>query len=202
MPCSWQNWEPLSVDNWILLCKKQRRLHDIEIGPTDRPLAPVLEKEIDLLASSFENVDSLNLYPDKLDRLLACQKLLKAKPKVSKLFLTSGFQYVGETIPDDLHDTSTRPGLFTRTMFRHMLPFESCTPMVLKSVSFDSIELRYAADTYMKIMNFHLLEDLEIHESVKTSEMISRIETDIKIGVWAQMCCSHSLPNPIYAHLG
>lgn len=136
----------------------------------DRPLTPILEKEIDLLADSFKDVTSLHFYPDKLDRLLACQKLLEAKPKISKLYLSSGFVYVGEPLPDDLHDSSTRPGLLTRTMFSHMLPFESCTPMTLRSVSFDNITLRYSADTYMKIMTFHSLEDLQIHESVKTSD--------------------------------
>lgn len=172
IPCSWQNWEPLSVDNWLLLCRKQQRLQAVEIGAMDRALAPILEKEIDIIANSFKEVVSLHFYPDKLDRLQACQKLLQAKPNISKLYLSSGFQFTGDPIPDDLHDSSTRPGLLTRTMFSHMQPFESCTPMAIRNLSFDNIELRYAADTYMKVITFRTLEDLQIHELVEALRSI------------------------------
>lgn len=166
MTCSWQNWEPLSVDNWLLLCRKQQRLQAVEVGAMDRALAPILEKDVDIIANSFKDVVSLHFYPDKLDRLQACQKLLQAKPNISKLYLSSGFQFTNDPIPDDLHDSSTRPGLLTRTMFSHMLPFESCKPMAIRNLSFDNIELRYAADTYMKVFTFTTLEDLQIHELV------------------------------------
>ena len=131
----------------------------------DRPLAPAIEKEIDL-AENFRDVTILHFYPDKLDRLQACQKILQAKPGITKLYLANGFQYSGEPVPDDLHDSSTQPGLLTRTLFSHMRPFESCTPMALKYLSLDNIELRYAADTYLKIINFCTLEELQIDESV------------------------------------
>lgn len=130
----------------------------------DRPLAPLFEKEIDI-AENFKEVTSLHFYPDSLDRLQVCQKILQAKPKITKLYLALGFQYV-DSIPEDLHDSSTRPGLLTRTMFSHMQPFDSCSPMALKNLSFDNIELRYAADTYMKVISFNTLEDLQIHELV------------------------------------
>lgn len=129
----------------------------------DRPLTPALEKEINM-TENFKHVTSLHFYPDKLDRLQACQKILEAKPKITKLYLASGFQYSGEIIPNDLHDSSTRPGLLTRTMFSHLQPFDSCSPMALKNLSFDNIELRHAADTYMKVITFDTLEDLQIHE--------------------------------------
>lgn len=35
---SWQNWEPFSMDNWILLMKKQKRLKAVEIGSVDRDI--------------------------------------------------------------------------------------------------------------------------------------------------------------------
>lgn len=128
----------------------------------DRPLTPVLEKEINI-AENFKRATSVHFYPDKLDRLQACQRILEAKPNITKLCLASGFQYSGE-IPNDLHDSSTRPGLLTRTMFSHLQPFDSCTPMVLKNLSLENIELRHAADTYMKVITFSTLEDLQIHE--------------------------------------
>ena len=33
---SWQNWEPFSMDNWVLLMKKQKRLKAVEIESVDR----------------------------------------------------------------------------------------------------------------------------------------------------------------------
>ena len=35
---SWQNWEPFSMDNWLLLMKKQKRLKAVEVNSTDREL--------------------------------------------------------------------------------------------------------------------------------------------------------------------
>ena len=32
---SWQNWEPFSMDNWVLLMKKQKRLKAVEIESVD-----------------------------------------------------------------------------------------------------------------------------------------------------------------------
>lgn len=79
------------------------------------------------------------------------------------LRLSSSFGYNGAVIPDDLEDSSTHPGLFTRKIFGHMEPFEtSCAPMILKKLSIDHIDLRYAADTYMKVIRFSALESLLI----------------------------------------
>lgn len=133
----------------------------------DSNIAPLLGKDIDI-AESFKDVESLNFYPDTVDRLQACQKLLEAKPSITKLYLAPGFRFTGTPIPDNLHDSSTQPGLLTRTMFSHMLPFESCTPMALKNLSLDNIELRYAADTFLKVITFNTLEDLQLHELVNS----------------------------------
>ncbi|MCJ1398753.1 hypothetical protein MMC11_001954 [Xylographa trunciseda] len=100
---SWQNWEPLSVDNFLLLCNKQRSLRVLEIGPMDRPLAPVLEKYPDIFHKMTE-LSSIDVYPDTVDRLKASQKLLQAKPDIDHLCISTGFEYSNED-PDDLHDS-------------------------------------------------------------------------------------------------
>lgn len=97
------------MDNWILLMKKQKRLKAVEIASVDRPFMPVLEKQPQLL-KDLECPKSLHFYPDSLDRLQACQKLLEAQPNVSELQLSSGF-HPGVEIPEGLDDSSTRPGL-------------------------------------------------------------------------------------------
>ena len=86
---------------------------------------------------------------------------METQTKFNELQLSSGFAYAGQ-VPDDLEDSSTRPGLLTRTIFSHMMPFETCTPMILKKLSIDNIDLHYAGDTYMKFIKFSALESLVI----------------------------------------
>ena len=140
---SWQTWEPFSVDNFLLLCKKQKKLRLIEIGPMDRALDPVLEKQPDFFEDLTE-IKSIDCYPESIDRLKAAQRALKAKPGIQNLCVSTGFEYAQEglEIPPDLQDSSTRPGLLTRTLFSHMMPFETCTPYTLKDLDLDTIELR------------------------------------------------------------
>ena len=150
------------MDNWILLMKKQKRLKAIEIASVDRPFIPVLEKHPNLLAE-LAGPKGLHFYPDNLDRLKACQKALEAHPNVAGLQLSSGFEQDSDDIPEDLQDASTRPGLMTRTIFSHFLPFDRCTnPMALRKLTLHNIDLRYAADTYMKVIQFSGLESLVV----------------------------------------
>ena len=148
------------MDNWVLLMKKQKRLKAVEIESVDRNFMPELDKNPSLL-TDLQGATSLHFYPDSLDRLKACQRVVETQTKFNELQLSSGFAYAPQT-PDDLEDSSTRPGLLTRTIFSHMMPFETCTPMVLKKLSIDNIDLRYAADTYMKFIAFSALESLVI----------------------------------------
>ena len=149
------------MDNWILLMKKQKRLKAVEIASVDRPFMPVLEKQPSL-TTNLTNLRSLHFYPDNLDRLKASQKLLETQPTISELQLSSGFHPDVE-IPEDLQDSSTRPGLMTRTIFSHFLPFERCTtPMTLKKLTLDNVDLRYATDTYMKFIQFSALESFVV----------------------------------------
>ena len=76
--------------------------------------------------------------------------------------LSPGFQFVMGSIPPDLHDSSTRPGLLFRTIFSHMLPLESCTRLKLSKITMDNVDVRYAADTYMRAIDFSCLESLVI----------------------------------------
>lgn len=106
----------------------------------DRPLFPVLEKNPDIF-DKLPNINSIDVYPDTIDRLKASQKLLEAKPNIDHLCVSTGFEYSNED-PDELHDTSTRPGLISRILFGHLMPFETCKPYVLKNLDLDNIELR------------------------------------------------------------
>ena len=146
LPCnilemfSWQNWEQLSLHNFLLLCKKQKKLKVIDIGPMDQELLPVLNKNPDIFKNMLELL-SIDMYPDTLDRLRSCQKILQDKPNIEYLNVCDSFIY-GDDVPSDLHDSSTRPGLITRTLFSHMQPWNKCNPLKLKHLDLDTINLR------------------------------------------------------------
>ena len=122
--------------------------------------AAELEKDLGPL-TNLEGAISLHFYPDTIDRLKACQKVMETQTKLNELQISSAFSYTGH-IPHDLEDSSTRPGLLTRTIFSHMMPFEKCNPISPKKLTIESIDLRYAADTYMKLIKFSALESLVI----------------------------------------
>ena len=106
----------------------------------DRPLLPLVEKHQNIF-NDLPDLHSIDLYPDTIDRLKASQNLLHDKPCVKYLCISNAFEYSNED-PDDLHDSSTRPGLFSRTLFSHMQPFDRCEPMTLRSLELDTICLR------------------------------------------------------------
>ncbi|MCJ1411703.1 hypothetical protein MMC19_005795 [Ptychographa xylographoides] len=170
---SWQNWEPLSVDNFILLCKKQHKLRVIEIGPMDTALTPILQKNLGIF-ENLKELNSIDMYPDSVDRLKASQILLQAKPEIAHLCVSNGFEYSNE-VPEDLHDSSTRHGLLSRTLFSHMQPFETCKPYCLSSLDLDTVELRYAADTWLKVIKFSLLEKLEIRNCAGADVLFAQL---------------------------
>lgn len=170
------------MDNWILLCKKQKKLKAIEIAAVDKPYMPVLEKDPSLLTDLTE-LRMLHFYPESLDRLHACQKALELHPNVREMQLSPGFQNLpGNNMPD-LHDTSTRPGLIFRTVFSHMNPLENCAPVRLRKLTIDNIDVRYAADTYMKAIDFSCLESIVIGGCPGVDAM------------FAQMSKAHIRPN-------
>ena len=130
----------------MLLLRKQKKLRCIEVGPLDKPLVHILEKQPNLV-NDFMDVRTLDIYPEALDRIKVAQKLLAANPKIRNITVSNGFEYASdpEDNPPDLQDSSTRPGLLTRTLFSHMLPFERCQPYSLHDLDLDGIELRVSS---------------------------------------------------------
>ena len=154
----------ISADNLVLLWKKQKRLQEMEIDATDLPLIPILEEKPHVF-NDFKNVPELAFYPDKLDGLRVSQKILQASPGVKELTVSAGaFRASDERVPDDLQDTSTRAGLISRTIFSHLQPFDRCSPHMLTWLRLEHISLRYAADTYLRVIKFSVLKSLELYQ--------------------------------------
>ena len=106
----------------------------------DTALTPILQKNLGIF-ENLKELNSIDMYPDSVDRLKASQILLQAKPEIAHLCVSNGFEYSNE-VPEDLHDSSTRHGLLSRTLFSHMQPFETCKPYCLSSLDLDTVELR------------------------------------------------------------
>lgn len=153
---SWHPWETFSANNLALLYRKQKKMDWFEGITLDRDIWPTLEKQMDV-DEVFTNGRKLGLFPDSPQSLEFCQKLLVKMPKVEKIILHSNFP-----LSREVNDSSTGPGLITRTLFRHMQPFYACTPMVLRDITLQSVSLRYAADTYCKLINFRTIGAIRI----------------------------------------
>ncbi|KAI9839416.1 MAG: hypothetical protein M1838_004329 [Thelocarpon superellum] len=160
----WTSYDEFSADNFVLLCKKQRKLSCIEVGPMDMCLLQALDKEPEVL-KNLHDLHALDLYPDNADCLQTCAKMLECAPKLDELWIESCFPPHRGAPPEDEpnhEDESNKPGLITSTLFRGRLPFQTCTPMTLKYLSLGKIDLRWAAQTYMKVVKFPSLEHLEV----------------------------------------
>lgn len=109
----------------------------------DGPLDGVLEKYPQLFEKMTE-LNSIELYPDSVDKLKSAQRLLKSMPNIKHLGVSTEFEDSNED-SEDLYDSSTRPGLISRTLFMHMMPFDSCKPLILKKLDLDTVELRVSS---------------------------------------------------------
>lgn len=161
---SWHPWSPFSGDNLVLLYKKQKRMKWMESIALDRDVIEDLKKLPDL-DKVFDNVRKIGLYPDTREVMDFCHFLLKhtANKKLEKVTLHASFDEIDPPIPErELHDSSTGPGLLTSTMFAHMQPFAKCTPIALREITLQKLKLRYAADTYCKIIDFRTLKSLRV----------------------------------------
>ncbi|KAI9676932.1 MAG: hypothetical protein M1817_006771 [Caeruleum heppii] len=164
----WTTYDEFSVDNFLFLCKKQKKLDCIEVGPTDKSLAEALEKHPGLV-TNLEQLHAVDLYPNSLDTLKACATVLKRTPRLAELWIENGFESRDDDGDSDagddepkIDDLCSEPGLLTRTLFADKMPFQTCTSMTLKYLALGKMNLRWVAQTYMRIVNFSLLENLEI----------------------------------------
>lgn len=181
----WRPWHAFSADNLQLLYRKQRRMKWLEGIALDRDNAlQEMEKWKDWHADGFfKSVRKLGLYPDSVPVLDFCAALLKKSEKVEKITLHASFDEEpenGAPTMRELNDSSTGPGedlrfllvmsimltktlgLISRTIFAHMMPFDKCTPLTLRDLTLQKIHLRYAADTYCKVVDFRTLKALRV----------------------------------------
>ncbi|KAF2996398.1 hypothetical protein E8E13_001360 [Curvularia kusanoi] len=178
---SWHPWSPFSGDNLILLYKKQKRLKWAESIALDRNVLDELQKIPDL-RDQFANVRKIGLYPDSREVLDYCHFILKNTSALDKITIHASFDDSDVPIPDrELNDSSTGPGLITSTMFSHMQPFANCTPLALKEITLQKLGLRYAADSYCKIVDFRTVKSIRVFSCTGTDALFAELSKSTKL---------------------
>jgi hypothetical protein len=117
------------------------------------------------LIKNLKRLHSLDLYPNNLDCLQACHRIIVDTPALDELWIEAGFDGTspGDASDDTWDDLSNKPGITTSTLFRHLRPFTSCsTPMRLKFLALYKLNIRWVAQTYMRVIDFPHLTELEV----------------------------------------
>ncbi|KAK0258837.1 hypothetical protein LTR48_005959 [Friedmanniomyces endolithicus] len=174
---NWCPWEPFSADNLLLLYQKQRRIKRLEVMNLDRDVLPALKKSAQIQETLFSCAKTLALYPENRQMLDLSQHFVERTAEaLEELVLHAEFLCPeqrensmplppGQAIETrELDDTATGPGLLTRTVFSHMMPFETCTPFKnLTSLRLHFVSLRHCPDTWCRFIGFTLIQDLRLY---------------------------------------
>jgi len=135
------------------------------------------------LEAAMGRCTKVGLYPDSRDTLQLANELLKRVKKIEKITLHANFGDAEIEIPaSELQDSPTEPGLVTRTLFGHMLPFDKCTPLTLREITLQNVHVRFASDTYCRVIDFTHLKTLRIFNCLGADSLI------------ATLCKSSNLP--------
>jgi len=177
---SWHPWSPFSGDNLVLLFKKQRRMKWMESISLDRNVLEELQT-IPRIEETFQNVRKIGLYPDTREVMDFCHFLLQhtATHKLDKITLHASFDDL--IPPRELNDSATAPGLLTSTLFRHMQPFEKCTPLALKEITLQKLHLRYASETYCRLIDFQSVKGIRVFSCSGADALFAELSKSTKL---------------------
>ncbi|KAK0258000.1 hypothetical protein B0A54_07060 [Friedmanniomyces endolithicus] len=173
----WCPWEPFSADNLLLLYQKQRRIKRLEVMNLDRDVLPAIKKSAQIQETLFSCAKTLALYPENRQMLdLSHHFVERTAELLEELIVHAEFLWPEQRensrpLPTEqaidtreLNDSATGPGLLTRTVFSHMMPFETCTPFKkLTSLRLHFVGLRHCADTWCRFIDFTLIQDLRLY---------------------------------------
>ena len=182
---SWCPWKSFSADNLMLLYKNQRKLKWLEIMDLDVDVLPELKKNDRLQASIFRHARKLALYPENRETLNLCGFFVeKTGEAVEELIVHCNFTTDHGENPTprtvdsrELNDSPANgPGLLTRTIFGHMMPFDTCTPFTnLTSLRLHRVNLRHCVDTWCKFINFHHIQFLRLYHCVGADTLLAQM---------------------------
>ena len=160
----------------------QRNIRQIEIGPLQGSLLNTVKKRPQVF-KDLNGPTGLFIWPNTMEALelgqLALQDLAGS---VDNLLINCIGLRRSDSSTDDMMDSSTTPGAINRTLFKHMTPFDRCTPLKLRELYVTWMQLHHASTTLLKVINFQFLESL-IFDDCKGAG-----------NVFAEMCKSYARP--------
>jgi hypothetical protein len=173
----------------LLLYRKQKRLKWLEVVDMDRPILTELILEESKRSSRvesglFDNVRNLAMYPENRESLnLGGYFIAKTQDKLEELIVHAHFERLADRSPTrsdvsvrEINDTAIGPGLLSRSLFVHFLPFESCTPFQhLTSLRLHRISLRHCADTWCKFIDFHNIKRLRVYHCPAADSLLGQL---------------------------
>lgn len=173
---SWCPWKAFRTENLLLLFKRQRKLKNLDVIRLDKDILPALEKNGRLQEAMFARAKRLYLYPeDRASIQLSGFFVRKMAEKLEDLTIHTNFNDGRDHFEDplddlpehieprELNDSTTEPGLLTRTVFGHQMPFDKCEPFTnLTSLSLRRVNVRQAADTWCNVIDFTRIEYLHL----------------------------------------
>jgi hypothetical protein len=168
----------------LLLYRKQKKLKWLEAVDLDRPILEELKKNPRIERGLFDHPRKVAIYPENRETLDFGRYLIeKTKEKLEELVVHAHFSQMDDRSPTrsnvsirELNDTAIGPGLLSRTLFGHFMPFDSCTPFQhLKSLSLHRISLRHCADTWCKFIDFHEIKSLRIYHCPAADSLLGQL---------------------------
>lgn len=168
----------------MLLYRRQKGMKWLEAMDMDRPILEELKKNPNIERNLFDNARKLALYPENRESLnLGRYFVEKTTEKLEELIIHAHFETIDDHSPSrsdvsvrELNDTATGPGLLARTLFGHLMPFESCTKFQnLTSLRLHRISLRYCADTWCKFVDFHKMQCLRIYHCPGVDSLLGQL---------------------------
>lgn len=174
----------------MLLYRRQKQMKWLEAMDMDRPILQDLKKSPHVEQGLFDNARTLAIYPENRQSLnLGGYFIEKTKDKLEDLIVHTRFLTVDDGSPvrsdlsiRELNDTATGPGLLSRTLFGHMMPFESCTPFAnLTSLRLHEISLRHCADTWCKVVDFQKIRHLRIYYCPGVDTLLGQLSKAVNL---------------------
>lgn len=145
------------------LYTSQRRIEGVELAPVDRPLLPAIQKDPTIF-QKLEHATCLYLWPNDVDTLKVAQVALENLPKVDNFLLNCSLLKNEPEVSGPMEDSSTTPGFIFRTIFKHLSPFEKCTPIPLRDFQITHYDLHNASISILKVIDFTALQSLILDE--------------------------------------
>ena len=164
----WVPWQAFLTDNLLLLYKKQRKMRRLEVMELDRSVLSQLKNQPNLHNQVFSCARKLSLYPESRETLDLCGFYVgNTAHSLEGLHIQPKFPELQNSVawlePGGLNDSATQPGLLSCSVFAHMMPLDKSSPLPkLKSLQLQKINLRNAADTWCKIVDFTKIETLKL----------------------------------------